>query len=294
MRSLLWLCLCWVPFSSFATSPVELRRIVSLSPAMTAMLHELGQEHRLVGVTRYCRQAPENQPKVSVVGGASDPEVESILSLQPDVVLASSLLPENIEKRFQALGIPVERFRQDRLQDIFDQVHWLGKHTASVDRAEQELVRARQLIQTARARNETTPPRTGLMVFSENMDLVAGGDTYPAEVMDLAGLSNVASVLPQSWPTISQEWLLDQDPDWILVATQKPDAEIGSYRERLLSQWSEHKVFSQLTSVKTGRIITISQSRLVVPSLQVFSVIESLRQEMQLLSAEGKVNHALD
>ncbi|MEM6602271.1 MAG: helical backbone metal receptor [Verrucomicrobiota bacterium] len=294
VRLILLLYLLGTALSHQTLASDELKRIVSLSPAITAMLHELGREDRLVGVTRYCRQAPDNPRKLIVVGGAADPQVETILTLKPDIVLASSLLPENIEKRLIALGIPVQRFRQDRLRDILQQVEWLGEHTASSDAAKHALTHARNVMNRARVQNANLPHHTGLLVFSGEMNLVAGGGTYASEVMEFAGLENVAASLLQSWPTISHEWLLAQNPHWILVATRKSEVEDQLDRKRLLAQWREHPIFSRLTAVQAGRVITIPQSRLVVPSLQVFEVMDSLRQQMQLFPEEGKLNHALD
>jgi|GEM_PF-3958312 len=285
-RVFLLLCLLWAPLFSQGTEAPELTRIVSLSPAITAMLGELGQAHRLVGVTRYCEVPTELRQAVSVVGGAVDPEVESILGLQPDMVIASSLLPENIEERFKALEIPVKRFRQDCLQNILDQVIWLGQHTGNSELAQAEVQRARDQMSNALMGNSHEHMGSGLLVFSETMELVAGGDTYASEVMQLAGLDNAATPLQQSWPVISQEWLLDQDPDWILVAIRKPVPEVGEYRSQLLKTWGQHDMFSQLTAVREGRVIAIPDDRLVVPSLQVFTVIGLLRQQMKSLSAQ--------
>jgi len=266
-----------------------LQRIVSLSPAMTAMLYELDQERRLVGATRYCRHESESSKKWVVVGGAAAPEVESILALQPDMVIASSLLPENIEKRFQALKIPVQRFRQDRLEDILEQVSWLGKNTGSSAVAEEKLRMVQQILQSP----EPTARGTAILVFSHTMEMVAGGKTYPDEVMESAGLENVAASLGQAWPTVSHEWLLKRDPAWILVASEKPDSETDAYKRALLEMWRKHPVLKQLSAIRAGHVIVIPDSQLMIPSLQVFAAIGFLRKEVLRLTeiTEGKDAH---
>ncbi|MEM6884510.1 MAG: helical backbone metal receptor [Verrucomicrobiota bacterium] len=289
LRAIILVGICWTPVLSYATSPQQLHRIVSLSPAMTAMLGELEQTNRLVGVTRYCQLPAGLSDSVRVVGGAVDPQVESILALKPDMVLASSLLPENIQKRFQALGIPVQRFRQDRLEDIVEQVTWLAEHTNSWELAQSKVEHALEILKDP----QSAVKGSALLVFSDKMELAAGGNTYPSQVMKLAGLKNVAASIGQPWPNISHEWLIGQDPEWILVATDRAKSEVEDYKKELFKVWREHDIFSQLKAVRAGQIIIISDSRLIIPSMQVFSVVDLLRQEIGHHADPSKGAYAL-
>jgi len=68
----------------------EVERIVSLSPSNTEILFALGLSDKVVGVTDYCNYPPEAAEKDSV-GGFDKPNIEVILTLEPDLVLAGSL-----------------------------------------------------------------------------------------------------------------------------------------------------------------------------------------------------------
>jgi iron complex transport system substrate-binding protein len=68
-------------------------RIVSLSPSNTEILFALGLGDRVVGATKYCNYPPlvkelKDNGKIEVVGGYVDPDIERILTLHPDLVLA--------------------------------------------------------------------------------------------------------------------------------------------------------------------------------------------------------------
>ena len=96
--------LCWPVCLAAGTAP---QRIVSLSPAITSEIKDLGQAHRLVGVTRYCPNG-EGKP---VIGTLTEINIERILTLKPDLVLAGKDCNrrKDIEK-LKTLGIGVVVF----------------------------------------------------------------------------------------------------------------------------------------------------------------------------------------
>ena len=67
-------------------------RIVSLAPSCTEILYALGLGDKVVGVTTYCDYPPEAL-SVTKVGGPANVDVEKVISLQPDLVLASTITP---------------------------------------------------------------------------------------------------------------------------------------------------------------------------------------------------------
>jgi iron complex transport system substrate-binding protein len=94
------------------TPPLELeyfpQRIVSLLPSMTQTIIDLGAGDRLVGVTDFCPLEALGESIVDRVGGPKNPDVEKVINLKPDLVLANR--EENTPSTVQALtnaGIPV-------------------------------------------------------------------------------------------------------------------------------------------------------------------------------------------
>ncbi len=84
------------------------RRVVSLVPSLTESLFDLGLGSALVGITQYCVSPPELVQRLTRIGGTKDPDVDLIVSLRPDLVLANQ--EENTPGTVQALqdkGVPV-------------------------------------------------------------------------------------------------------------------------------------------------------------------------------------------
>ena len=83
---------------SFARAP---RRVVSLVPSMTESLFDLGAGDALVGVTEFCRPPSQALPRLAVVGGTRSVDVEAVLALKPELVLANQ--EENTRQVVEAL-----------------------------------------------------------------------------------------------------------------------------------------------------------------------------------------------
>lgn len=77
------------------------RRIVSLVPSLTESLFDLGAGDRLVGITDYCRPPQSEEDRLQRVGGTKSPDVETIVDLKPDLILANK--EENERRAVEAL-----------------------------------------------------------------------------------------------------------------------------------------------------------------------------------------------
>ena len=86
------------------------KKIISLAPSLTQTIFALGAFDRLVGRTRFCLWPPEAQ-KVKSIGGLAVPEIESMVVLAPDLVLATTLTSIEVVQQIEALGMPIATFK---------------------------------------------------------------------------------------------------------------------------------------------------------------------------------------
>ncbi len=96
-------------------------RVVSLVPSLTESLFDLGLGGRLVGITDYCIHPAAETARLPRLGGTKNPDIEALLALKPDLVLAN--WEENTEPSVQALaqaGIPVWVTHPRSLQATLD------------------------------------------------------------------------------------------------------------------------------------------------------------------------------
>jgi iron complex transport system substrate-binding protein len=87
------------------TIAAEPQKIISLAPSNTELVYALGLEDMLFGVTTYCvyPEAAQDKPKV---GGFSTVEVEKVIEIQPDLILATSIHEADTIPQLEALGLP--------------------------------------------------------------------------------------------------------------------------------------------------------------------------------------------
>jgi iron complex transport system substrate-binding protein len=198
------------------TLPAPARRIVSLAPSITESLFAIGASDQIIGVTDYCSYPPAAQEKAHV-GGMINPSIESIIALQPTLIILSmeGNLREDFD-RLQTLQVPIVVSNPRTLEGIYRSLQQLGEltgHEAEAGGLVREL-RARE--DSIRSRVHGANVRT-LMIVSLHPLITVGGRTFLNELLQTAGGENLASGLSSTYPTYSREALTAQDPDVILV-----------------------------------------------------------------------------
>jgi len=222
-------------------------RIVSLAPGITETVFALGKGENLVGRTDYCN-FPLQAGNVQSVGPIQQPNIEMIISLKPDVVIASTHAPKEAADLLLNAGIEVKYFYAPQ---SFDGVYEVIRQVASEIDADAEGV---QLIQGIRARyagmisqsdGQRRPTVYYVVGFGEGGDWSAGGDTFIGAMIETAGGDNIASEI-SGW-SFSLEKLVESDPDVIIIGEGQKDSFIKT------------PVYSELTAVKNSRVYGINE-----------------------------------
>lgn len=215
----------------YAASPRNYQRIVSLAPSYTDVLLALGQSDRLVGVTSHCQAEGKAR-----IGSFADANFEAIVALKPDLILAvPHVMAHGVLKLLAKEQIAIFAKQPDSLDDIklinreiarlLDVKHQGLELNRQLDQAIHE---AKRLIAERLERRED---RRALVVISHAPLVVAGPQTYPAEILEALGLSNVAAG-ESSWPVWSLEALLGIAPKIVIIAEGR--AQLAGY-EKLFS-----------------------------------------------------------
>ena len=88
------------------------RRIISLVPSQTELLYDLGLDEEVVGITKFCVHPSIWFTTKSRIGGTKNINIEKIISLKPDLVIANK--EENVKEQIEAL----QKFTQVYVSDI--------------------------------------------------------------------------------------------------------------------------------------------------------------------------------
>jgi iron complex transport system substrate-binding protein len=227
------------------------QRIVSHVPSITEMLFALNLADSIVGVSDYCNYPEEAKQKPSV-GNYFDPSIESIVALEPDLVLTDGH-SDGIQQ-LDGLGINYLVIDPKDIDGIFHGIELLGKAIGIEDRAEDliddmsaEIARTTALVQGA-------PILTVFYIIDAsdpNNPWTAGPGSFIDSLITMAGGENVAGDALSAWTQFSIEVLVAADPDIIMVDCSHGTAVITPAELR------EHPIWREMTAVKEGRIYLV-------------------------------------
>jgi iron complex transport system substrate-binding protein len=234
------------------------RRLISLNPSLTAIVLRLGEGERLVGVDDYSARLLEEVADRPRVGGLFDPSLESVVALRPDrVLLVAGVGQQSQADALEALGIGVEIFRNERLEEVLENVErlgrLLGREREAADRI--EAIRAMQGA-VAEARASRSRPAT-VAVLDRAPLYVVGGETFLDQMLEAVGARNLARELGPGYPRGSIEWLVAAGPELVLDMTP---GSVGS--DPGADFWSR---WPSLPAVQRGRVVNVEASRMSMP-----------------------------
>lgn len=201
------------------------QRIVCIAPSNTEMLYALGAEDRIVGVSRYC-DFPDAAREKPRCGGFLDPQIDKILALKPDLVLAQSFLQEDAVKALVHAEVRVLAFSATSLVEIVEDILFLGRLVEREAGAEKiasqmladlaELAARGQKLQTRSGRK----PRVHLEEWGPSEPYYLAGD-WAAEMLTVAGAINASARnlrCPSPQRAVSDAEIAATDPDLIIAS----------------------------------------------------------------------------
>ncbi len=205
-------------FQRFVRIPADISRIVSLGPNITEAVFALGLGDNLVGRTDYC-DYPVDVFEIATVGSISDPNVESIIELEPDLVIGSTHTKKGTLDRIEDAGITtVGIYSDNSMKGVYETIADLGKilrveETSDIWIAEMQATIA---MITETIKDEPKPSVYYVVGFGEWGDFTAGGDTFINDIITIAGGKNIAEDV-KGW-SYSLEKIIEKDPDIIICS----------------------------------------------------------------------------
>jgi len=224
------------------------RRIVSLAPHVTETLFTAGAGPRLVGAVSYS-DYPEAAKSVARVGGYHNLDLERIVALRPDLVVAwAGGNPAQQVERLRALGLTVYISDPHRIEDIAANIERLGAlaGTSEMARRSAAAFRAR-LADLERRYARRRPVNVFYQIWHEPL-MTVNGEHVIGRVIELCGGRNVFADLALETPKIDVEAVLAADPE--VIAASGMDAA----RPQWLDDWRH---WPRLRAVQDGQLVFI-------------------------------------
>ena len=243
-------------------------RIVSLAPSITEILFAIGLDTQIVGVTDFCDYPPEAilKPKV----GYSNPNLESLLGLHPDLVLApKTFLRAELLGKLDQLKIPAYILEAKSVEDIFLQIQTIGRMVNRSSMADGLATRLRHRLAAIQTRTADLPRPRVLYVINSHPLISVGPGSFIHHIVELAGATNIAAEAPTPYPRLSMEVVIGQDPEIIIFPVGHAEG-IPESEQRSWNRWNS------LSAVKHGRLYQISADLMNRPGPRIVEALEAL------------------
>lgn len=249
------------------------KRIISLAPSVTESLYLLGEGERIIAVTTYCLRPIEARKKEKI-GTVRESNVEKIISLQPDLVIATSLTSMRTVAKLHKTGIKVIVFAEPKnYAKLCEQFLELAALVGKEENAARILTEVNTRINACRKKvRGLSSPAVFVQVGSKPL-FAATGNTFINDFIVFAGARNIASDAASG--LYSREEVLKRNPEVILIVT------MGISGEREKTVWEKYKT---VDAVRNKRIYFIDSDKVCSPTPLSFA--ETLKEIVLMLHPE--------
>lgn len=251
-------------------------RIAALSPGATELIYAAGAGDNVVAVVSYS-DYPEAAKSVTSVGSHTRLDLERLISLQPDLILAwgTGNPTEQIET-LERLGLPVYYVEPHEFEDIARNIDNLGALAGTSKRAKEEAKRFRTGIDVLHERYKQAPRvKTFYQVWDEPL-MTMNGSHYISKVVDLCGGDNVFADSPRLIPRLSQEAVLLKNPEAIIAGG------MGERNANWLEKW---RVFADLLATQKGNLFFVPPSLIQRPTPRLLEGAQILCEKLDIARA---------
>lgn len=252
------------------------QQIVSLAPSNTEILFAVGAGPQVIGRDEFSDYPEAAQALTNIGGGYGELNMETIVSLEPDLVLAADLTPPEQIEAIEKLGLTVYALPNPiTLEGMYENLKTVGTLTGHNQEADQ-LVKSLQdrvtVVETKVAQVENRP-----LAFYEldstdpNAPWTAGPNTFIDTLISMAGGTNLGGAMQDAWTQVSVEELLVQNPDMIILG----DATWGGVTPEDVQARAS---WTAMQAVQAGKIYTFDDNLVSRPGPRMVDGLEAFAQ----------------
>jgi iron complex transport system substrate-binding protein len=276
LRLLLSLILILLFFSNnICRSENRKLRVISLVPSTTEILFALGLEDEIVAVSSYCNYPPKAKFKEKV-GTFSQPSIEKILSLKPDIIFCTGLEQAPIVENLRQLNLRVYISDPNNIEELFNSIRDIGKLTDREKEADTLIKKMRMTMEQISFKVKSIPQEKRPKVYVEiwyDPLVTAGRGSFIDELITLAGGTNITYDTKRAYSYFSPEQVIKRNPDCIILAYMSNEKPLKIIGERL--GWKD------ISAVKHNRIYNdINPDLILRPGPRLIEGLKELHKKL--------------
>jgi iron complex transport system substrate-binding protein len=244
------------------------QRIASLSPAATEILFAIGAGDQVAAVEKFSDYPPEATSLTKL--DAYEPSVEAIAGEQPDLVLVY-FDPSNLVDGLERAGLTVIFLEPPSSVDgVLEQIRLLGEATGHPQEAEELVGGMQQRI--ADIQERLADVEQGPRLFHELDDqlFTVAPDSFVGDLYTILKAQNIAAGTDQAYPQLSQEAIIEADPEVIILADTAGGESVEAVKAR--PGWGG------ISAVASDRIYSVDPDIVSRPGPRLVDALQTLAQ----------------
>ena len=242
-------------------------RIVSLAPSNTEILHEIGAGNQVVGTTALCDYPEEATDKPSV-GGWTNPRVDRLEELEPDLVVASDDLQDGAVERVREAGFEVLQVKPHALEEVFQSIREIGERVQKEKEAE-------KLVENMKSKLEDLEMKNYPRIYCEewmNPPMVSV-NWIPGLVREAGGEYLIEE--GERSRKFELKDLKDFDPEYIFMNVCGAGENLSTDEIKKRDGWEN------LTAVKNDNVYVIDDALLNRPGPRIVEGIRKMKEKIE-------------
>lgn len=242
---------------------------IILDPAVVEIFYLLNCEDKITAIakTQQSKIWPEEKTQnLPTVGTYIKPNLERIIELDPDIVITNFHSTEILDdlKRFK---IEYKDTQANSLEDIYNNITIVGEFCKKKDEAKKLIDNFKS--QISKLDTSKLKGKKAVFFYSSSNLMSFGKETLPSDIFKSLNLINLADKLDGKTPIVTNEFLIEQDPDFMVV--------VGNLSvDEFLKQ---NPVLKHTAAAKNNKIIIVSSSSLLRGSPRLVDEIKRLYEE---------------
>lgn len=255
------------------TLPGPAMKIVSLAASNTELLYEVGAGSQVIARDDFSDYPADAQALPSIGGSSGNYNLESIVALKPDLVLAAQINTAAQVKSLEDLGLTVYYLNNPTdFNGLYQNIQTVGKLTGRTTEASALVtsLQGRVKAVTDKLATITTQPKVyyELDATDPTNPYTAGPGTYIDLLIKMAGGQNIGSDLTTTYAQVSSEQVITANPDFILLGDTAYGVTVESVGQR--SGWAN------ISAVKNSQVVVFDDNTVSRPTARLVDALENI------------------
>ncbi len=248
--------------------PKSPQRIISISPSTTEILYAVGLGDKVIAVDEYS-DYPEEAKSKTKIGSYLTPNIEIIVSLEPDLVLVSDMTTKDNVATLETKGLTVVALAPNNIQGIIQNIRIIGTIGDNAEIANDladSLEERIDAVTSKTSEGSLSRPRVYIEYYPY---WTYGPGSFGNDLIVMAGGNNVASTLVAPYAEITNEFLVASNPEVIIYT-------VGAHASTTTEDIESRPGWEDTDAIRNNKIYTIDDSIMARPGPRIVDALEQL------------------